>query len=245
MIDPFQSISILAESDAHDSIIQFGMFIIIAIGSIIGAVVKKNAEKRQQDEARRKAEEAKGILARRAQREQGVSTPMPPKDTTFHGKMQKAASLRDFIRSHADSAPPTPPPISQPRPSMFAAAPKPIPMAREEEHRLVELEPIEHLPSEEELVHTILPSEENHTRSVSVAKFIRRRGTPAPTPVPIMPVTMEDRSAADIVSLPEVIEPTAHTRVNLMDDKTARAAMIFHEIFSPPKALRTQSELWE
>jgi hypothetical protein len=49
----------------------------------------------------------------------------------------------------------------------------------------------------------------------------------------------------NIATLTEADEPSVHTRVNLLDEKTARAAMIFHEILSTPKALRTNPELWE
>jgi len=239
MLDPLHSISMLAADDGADTYIQLILFVVLAIGSILGAVFKKAGEKRQQEQAQRRAEEAKDILARRRQREQTQQISPPPRDVSFQGKMNKAASLRDFIRSHAESAPPPPPP----RPSMFAAAPKPIPVVQE--HRMVELAPIEHLPSEEELVHPVMPSEwedrQTQTSKKSVADLIRKR--PRPTPVPVAPA--EPAYVSDPRLTPEPAESTIHTRVNLLDEKTARAAVVFHEILSPPLALRNASELWE
>lgn len=235
MIDPWNSISMLAADDGAGTYIQLILFVVLAVGSVLGTVIKKSGEKRQQEQARRQAEEAKSILARRTQREQAQQLATPPRDTSFQGKMSKAASLRDFIRSHAESAPPPPPP----RPSMFAAAPKPIPVVQE--HRMVELAAIEPLPPDEKLAHTDMPSERGRQQTTSVADLIRKR-TP-PTPIPVAPA--EPMYESDPRLTPEPAEPSIHTRVNLLDEKTARAAVVFHEILSPPLALRNGMELWE
>jgi hypothetical protein len=207
MIEPVNSILTLAADEGFDSTVQLVLFVVIAIGSVIGAVVKKAGEKRQQEQARRQAQEAKEILARRAQREQARQTPPPP-------------------------------PKLQPRPSMFAAPPKPV--SAEEAH-LTERTPIKHLPAGEELVHTIMPSEWKHDHprtKKSVADFIQK-----PTPaiaVPTAPV-----AASEMRMMAERMESNVHTRVNLMDPAAAQAAIIFQEILSPPKALRDRPELWE
>ncbi|MBN1941664.1 MAG: hypothetical protein JW849_00045 [Phycisphaerae bacterium] len=205
MFPPASFISVLAadDGDGVDTVIQIALFILIAAGSIISAYFKKAAEKRQQEKARQKAEEAKGILARKTQREQARRQTAPQRDASL-GMMKKQPSLRDFIQNRA--APPVaPPPVPPPRPSMFAAPPKPVPRpVHVEESHLTERTPIKPLPE----------------------------GLDHPTPV------LVER---------KVLEPAAdlHTRVNLADGDIARAAIIFHEILSPPRALRTTAELWE
>jgi hypothetical protein len=230
MIDPWNSISMLAADDGVDTIVQFALFIIIGVGSIIGAVMKKNAEKRQQEQARQKAQEAKEILARRAQREQAQQRQRPQKESTF-GAGDRKTSPRDFIRSR-DAA--TPPPT--PKPSMFAAPPRPVNVEAYGEHHLVDLTPIEHLPPEEQLIHADLPSS-GHGRKTAVNKLIRKRSHATPKPV--------ETSVSELHELPELSESHIHTRVNLMDPATARAAIIFQEILSPPLALRQGREMWD
>lgn len=232
MIEPVSSILILAADDGMDTTIQLVLFAVIAIGSIIAAVFKKAGEKRQQEQARRHAEEAKEILTRRAQREQTRQTASPPKEATF-GTMKKTASPRDFIQGRT-TTPPPPLPKPQLRPSMFAAPPKPVSV---EESHLTERTPIKHLPAGDELVHSVMPSQRGEKRTASVGDFIRKREQPT--------LGRIERNVPEVRDVLELTEPNVRTRVNLMDPAIARAAIIFQEILSPPKALRDKPEMWD
>jgi hypothetical protein len=230
-VDP---ILFLAADDGggFETFLEIGLFLIIAIGSVISAIVKKSAEKRQQEQAQRKAREAKEILARRTQREQ-TQHAAPPRDASL-GTMKKTVSLREFVQRSAATPPPPPKQHPKPSPSMFAAPPKPVPV---EESHLVEMTPIEHLPSEEEMVHSVMPSHRKQKRKVALGDLVRKRQTPKPVRL--------ERDVAELHDVPQVSESNIHTRVNLLDPATARAAIIFQEILSPPKALRGRPELWD
>ena len=43
----------------------------------------------------------------------------------------------------------------------------------------------------------------------------------------------------------EAIKPVAGVTVDLTDRRRAREAIVFHEILSPPKGIRSQPEMWE
>ncbi|MBN1555591.1 MAG: hypothetical protein JXA11_12670 [Phycisphaerae bacterium] len=226
-------ITILAEGDFGISEIVF--FVLVVIGSILSAYFKKAGEKRQQDKARQQAEEAKAILARKAQREQVRRVEAPPKHASLGTLIKKRASLRDFIQQR--TVPPSPPTkTNAPARSMFAAAPKPV---SAEEPRLVELEPIEHLPSGEEWIHSSSGRRTNRNagRKKSVGELIRQPEDSGPS--------ITEWEISDAIATTPHEQSTVHTRVNLLDPATARAAILFQEILSPPKALRDRAELWE
>lgn len=52
-------------------------------------------------------------------------------------------------------------------------------------------------------------------------------------------VVREDESTV------EVIGSVAGVTVDLTDRRRAREAIVFHEILSPPKGIRSQPEMWE
>jgi hypothetical protein len=237
MIEPVQSILTLAADDGNgiDSFLEIGLFVVIAVGSILSAVFKKSAEKRQQERARQKAQEAKDILAHRTQREQAQQVAAPTKTASL-GTMKKQSSLRDFVQQRTATPPPKPPPVPQPISSMFAAPPKPVILEEPDEHHLVELAPIQHLPPEEERIHAAMPSSV-HPRKASVGDLVRKRSA--------LSARRIERNISGVHEPPELAESNIHTRVNLLDPSTARAAIIFQEILSLPKALRDRPELWE
>lgn len=235
MIEPVYFISMLANDDGVGGIYQILFFVVIAAGSILSAVFKKNAEKRQQEQARQKAQEAKEILARKARREEG-NPPIGTKAFSRSPSVRETVSLRDFIQKRNTATPPPPPtPKPHPKVSMFATAPKPV---QPVEQGMVELTPIEHLSPDEMLIHPDLPSSHHERKpKAAVADLVRKRRRTTASRI--------DRNLSEGYELPGPAGANIHTRVNLADPATARAAIIFQEILSPPKALREGPEMWD
>lgn len=218
---------ILAEGDGVETFFQIIVFAVIIGGSLLSAYLKKSNEKREQEKAQQRTREIKDSLARGGTQEQATSeegwqviaSPPPPVEA-------KKPSLRDFMQRRA-------------QPSMFASPPKPVapPEPRRvepAEPHLVELRPIENI-STPKTLHPELPSCQHE--KPSIGDLIRKRKAQKQGGVM--------RELSEETLIPAIEQDTPQTRVALTDSKTARAAIIFHEIFSRPKALHDEPELWD
>ncbi len=139
------------------------------------------------------------------------------------------------------------PPIPQPRP-VDAKKPSIQQFVRESHSKLIKPQPVEHLhhvkPEPLPVLHADedLPSKHTFTDNsqpqfVSVPVSRKPRLQPEET----MPAKVKKTAAEAIVEPVKVLSGLAR----LADPQAAKTAMVFHEILSPPKALRDEDNMWD
>ena len=113
---------------------------------------------------------------------------------------------------------------------------EPTPPPKRLEPTLVQLQPVE------EVLSPLLPSEQERKKSIRglITKRSRPRGAHRSS-------LGSDVGTIEPTGISEASPPAeAHgPRLRLVDPETAREAIIFHEIFSSPRALRDEPEMWD
>jgi hypothetical protein len=178
-------------------------FVVIFLGWLISAVLKKQSEKKEQERAERRAQEMKQELAENRKTAPPPrlgygwqAVPPPEEENEVHSVFEAESAYRESV---------------------------------------IELQPVPSAPPEAPEVY--------HPKK-AVRDLLRRRQEATVSPPVAPPVT----AAPSMPAIPAAgLPPTREikTRVNLSDARTARAAIIFQEILSSPKALRHNPELWD
>jgi hypothetical protein len=191
-MDSWNSIVMLADENGDSGgIFRILFFLIVAVVWILGAIGKKFAERKAEEELEKRSRQ------RRADTSEAL------------GEYEEQAGQDegwDIV------APPPLPLVSEPQRGRLAGAGN--------------IEPA--MPSETVLSH-------KKQTAAKLIRFQKKSAGPTPQPVPV-PLGFAKRQSTD-----EAIR--SHVSLTSPDD--ARTAMIYYEIFAPPRALREELPRWE
>lgn len=252
-MNTWHDISMLAESDSWLEII---FFLVVALFWVIGAVVKKLQERKVVENERRlarqgrDAEDTDGDLFESSSSEDDGWQAVPPsrKETRPQPQPQASDGTPPPLPGQARSKPK---PISQfVRSARKSLAEQLAPEPAGESEELVELQQVQQRQDDlrekqkqlqrqrrlvEERTRQLKRQTAEHRQAQQQAQLAARQTQPA------YPATTSLDAHARSSTSPR----QARYRIALDDPRTARAAVIFHEILAPPKALREDRELWD
>ncbi len=207
----------IAKDDGFN-VVQLVFMIIVGIFWAVGALLSKA----QKEKAKLKAEQLRQAKAARpgqADDDEGWLSVAPP-----------------VLTAAEDELPATPkPPITQ------FVKPREV-RKKDSRAKLAQLEPVHHLRHAQAKPLPLL-HEEDELPSRKGRKVRQVKAVP-PRPV------KRDKLQTKLKLHPAAVEASPQQKTSpilarLGEQKPARTAMIFHEIFSLPKALREESNLWE
>jgi|GEM_PF-3021899 len=208
----------IAKDDGFN-VVQLVFMIIVGIFWAVGALLSKA----QKEKARLKAEQlrqAKAAHPGQADDDEGWLSVAPP-----------------VLSAAEDEPPATPkPPITQ------FVKPREV-RKKDPRAKLAQLEPVHHLRHAQAKSLPVLHEEDELPRR----KGKKVRQAKAVSPKPVKRDKLQTKPHAKQIPAVEASTQQKMSPIlaRLGEQKPARTAMIFHEIFSPPKALREESNLWE
>ena len=209
---------LLAESESPYNLI--GLLIFVAIG-IIGAILKKASEQREQREEKQRAEQHRQRL-----RETAARSPQAP-------------AVRE--------EPPQARPGIQRQPSRQQLRPQPVVDSQAKARRLPQ-QPVPQVgpvavpaPRRREV------SLQQEPRQRKPRRTLTPRKTPTAEPLAgeLGTIRPQVESAPDAAAAAGAVGRDLLERVRLHEPDLLRRAIVYHEIFSVPKALREGEEMWE
>ena len=218
---------------ADSGFLEFLPIVIVVALGLGGKIVQKIAARKQQEEAERRAQSDREERARQGGR------PTPPVQRPPQRAVQKQPAPSQSARRGPYVAPPQPQKVQRPAQRQRVSAPAPQVQPRVIVEEAVVHEPLElrEMPNVE--TERIVRQEKQRTRRLAPPKV------PEADTKAIQARLASARPATEAVRKAEVPDEAQAAGLSLHSRDLLRSAIIAHEIFSPPKALRKEQELWQ
>jgi len=228
-----------------DSTNELINIIILVVVAILFALAKF-AEKMMRKASERQAEEEK-LRSQDAARKDAEPEEPRPKPARVHPSIpsaERADRKRGPDREPAGPIPVQPPPLPQapPRP-MRRPQRRPQPVSLEPVRKRQQRTSAKHIPS-----HAVEEEIRRLQSRLGKLEDLRRHRLSARVPPEAIAAEMKRGNAFPIGDGPTEPVPKRAApivNVNLASTDMARMAIVYHEIFSMPKALRTENEMWD